>query len=232
MKRSLLALKALLLAALPLGGCYSPDLTNVRWSCTGSGQPDDCPSGYTCFQSMCRAPGEIPGAQEDGGLPTNTVNAPGCAAMVGYEVAKDPTNAPAFACPGRFYSIGGSSTNANSICAAGYEVCQNADRIDFGKCNAPSIPGFFIARVRGEQSNGMGVCPGNQQLQEDFWAGCGNTSAIRAVTVQMMCSGFSQGRDCDQSGGSSFNCRDDNDRNLEEVTSTNPVHGVLCCKKP
>lgn len=228
MMRSLLLIPALL-----LGGCFNPDLTNVRWTCTGSGQSDDCPGGYSCVQSVCRAPGEVPDPlpMEDGGLPSNVVNAPGCAAMVGYEVAKDPMGAPAFACPGRFYSIGGPSTNANSICASGYEICRNADRIEFAKCNAPSIPGFFIANVRGEHNGGMTVCSNQNGFTEDFWAGCGNPSAIRPVPLTMACSGFSNGRDCDQGMNSQFNCRDDNERAIEEVTSTNPIHGVLCCKR-
>jgi hypothetical protein len=200
--------------------CYDPDLTSVRFACTGDGQPDDCPSGYTCVQSVCRPPGEVP----DGG---GSSTAAGCTNTVGYDVAKDPMGMPVFACPGSF--LGTAASNATTLCTAGYSLCTSADSIDLNKCNTPAVQGFFIARVFGEHGGSSTAC-GDSAYSEDLWAGCGHTENIRLVPLSQPCSGFSLARDCD--GNTSFNCRGDgnNDR-IEAIISSNAVHGVLCCKQ-
>lgn len=213
------------LASLALLACYNPDLTAVRFACTGDGQPDDCPSGYSCVQSVCRASGEVPG-QPDGGSTDRT--AVGCASGKGFDVGKDPTAAQAFACPGTF--TGTTSSNANSLCAGGYFPCLSATNINLPKCNASSTVGFFIANKLGEHEGTNIVCGPQTGPSEDYWVGCGNTSGIRLITIPQPCSGFSLGRDCDNNTGSEFSCRDDRDNPIEMVISTNQIHGVLCCK--
>lgn len=209
------------LASLALLACYNPDLTAVRFACTGDGKPDDCPSGYTCVQSVCRAPGEVPG-QPDGG------STGGCASGKGIDVGKDASAAQAFACPGTF--MGTSMNNAFSLCANGYSICGNANNIDLAKCNAPSMQGFFIANKLGEHNGGTVICGTQIGISEDYWVGCGNTSAIRLVTISQTCNGFSTGRDCDNNMGSEFNCRGDSETPIDQIISTNQVHGVLCCR--
>lgn len=227
-------------AALALFACYSPNLSGVRFSCTGDGLPDDCPSGYSCVQSVCVLPGEPPGGTSDGGMTMTDGGAPadggaslgkalGCTSMSGYDIAKDPVGTPAFACPGTFQ--GNSSTNAYSLCATGYRICPDANTLDLNKCTAPGIQGFFIANKRGEHSSSTVACGGQGNLDDDHWFGCGNPSGIVALTPPGPCFGFSSARDCVNMTGSEFNCRDDNDRSIDEVSSTNPVHGVLCCKQ-
>jgi hypothetical protein len=211
-------------ASLALFACYDPDLTAVRFACTGDGQPDDCPSGYTCMQSVCRAPGEVP-PQPDGGATGGM--AVGCASGKGFDVSKGAA-AQAFACPGTFAGI--QSDNANSLCAGGYFPCLGAQTIDLAKCSAPTLQGFFIANKLGEHAGGNVICGTQSGISEDYWVGCGNTSGIRLVTITQPCNGFSTGRDCDNNAGSEFNCRGDSDNQIEQVISTNQVHGVLCCK--
>lgn len=235
-------------AALALFACYSPNLSGVRFNCAGDGLPNDCPSGYSCVQGVCLLPGEQPGdlpdagmtlsdgsmtIPPDGGAPDGSGMMPraaGCTSMMGYDIAKDPVGAPVFACPGAFQGTG--SSNATTQCASGYRVCQDANTIDLIKCSASGLQGFFIANRRGEHNSaGANVsCSPQGNVTDDHWAGCGSTSGIGLITPSSPCYGFPYGRDCVNTTASEFNCRGDDDRPLEEVISTNPVHGVLCCK--
>lgn len=212
-------------ASLALLACYNPDLTSVRFACVGDGKPDDCPSGYSCLQSVCRPPGELP-PLPDGGSTDRM--AAGCASGKGFDVSRESTGGQAFACSGTFAGTG--SNNANSLCAGGYFPCLNANNINLDKCTAPGVQGFFIANKLGEHDQGNGACGAQMNLVDDYWVGCGNTTAIRLITIMPMCNGFSTGRDCENNTGSEFNCRDDRDNPIEQVASANPVHGVLCCR--
>lgn len=209
-------------AAMALFSCYSPNLSGVQFSCTGDGKPDDCPSGYACIQSICRLVGEPPGGTLAPG------KAAGCASMSGYDVAKDGNTVPVFACPGAF--SGTTSSNATTLCASGYSICQNTIDIDLAKCNAAGMPGFYIGDKLGEHNSTMAACGTQNNLIEDYWVGCGNPSNIRLVSIPQTCNGFLAGRDCDNGTGSEFNCNGDNQTPIEDIVSTNPLHGVLCCK--
>ena len=121
-------------------------------------------------------------------------------------------------------------SNANTLCAGGYFPCLNANNIEFNKCGSPGVQGFFIANKLGEHATTTVVCGTQSGIAEDYWVGCGNTSAIRLITIPQSCNGFTLGRDCDNVVGSEFNCRDDADGPIEQVSSSNPMHGVLCCR--
>jgi hypothetical protein len=217
----------LTLVALTFAGCFSPNLEGVSFVCDESNP--QCPAGYTCTEGRCvQGSGtsmmEPPTSTVDGG--SGNAGAAGCSAGVGFDVSKDVAR-PTYACPGTFQNdFGNPQRNVNRLCAAGYAVCTDANRVNLSACNQITT-GYFVARVDTRRQSGMtDVQCGtpNGTYREELWAGCGRTSK---EIFQANCSGFTSARDCDPM--STFFCMYKGW--LETATNTDPNSGALCCKQ-
>lgn len=209
MKRLALGLCAL------LGGCYSPDLSGVQFTCD-SNNPI-CPDGLLCVSNVCRKSGVI--TDTDMGGSDGMMSVTGCRSGRGYKVGS------AFACPGAFSP----TMTASQLCGSGLQICQNSNGIDITACRA--LPGFFAA-VRIHRDGGTTVntgtiaCGGPNGNQVRMYAGCGRMQQDTIYDLPggvQQCSTFPQAIDCQQAG---WQCPQSN---LDSNTQTNANDGVLCC---
>lgn len=217
----------LTLVALTFGGCFSPNLEGVAFVCDETNP--QCPAGYTCTEGRCvtgtggtmMEPPTTPAV--DGG--SGMAGAAGCTSGVGFDVSKEAAR-PTYACPGTFQADFDRNKNVNRLCASGYAICTDANRVNITACSAISS-GYFVARVDTRRQAGMSdVQCGtpNNTYKEELWAGCGRAGKD---IFQANCSGFTSARDCDPQ--TTFFCMYKG--SLESATNTDPNSGALCCKQ-
>lgn len=206
-----------------LGGCYSPDLSGVRYTCDEANPY--CPDGLFCLSGVCqKQSGMVSDAGAGGGLPDGVMSAPGCRLGMGYTVGS------AFACPSEFSSNAADSIPAASqLCATGYQLCSMAAVIDLAACR--KLSGFFAAQVPMRRGNSLDpktfVCGATSgQMQMPLFAGCGRQTKDDVYDVaQQACGGFTQALDCFQDP--KWFCKS---TNLDGVDQQNSFDGVLCCR--
>ena len=218
------------LALLTAGiwACFSPDLGAVRFTCTGDGLPEDCPSGYQCRERLCLLPGEpLPdlaspsdsGPADQAPPPPDLATASGCASGQGYAVGQ------AFACPGTF---GGTGKGASTLCASGYRLCRKTaghlGTADLKACRL--LPGMYIGDVIGsyQVDPGQAVCDGTQPRRQVF--GCGKNS--RSLSAGVKCGGFEQVVDF-TANTTQMTAPAGMFSSVDLINNPSPTDGALCC---
>lgn len=206
-----------LLFALGIAACYSPDLSNVHYTCDETNPY--CPDGQDCIGGTCQAPGSAATTQP---APDGGVAGSGCRYGGGTDLGGG-----VFACPGLFNSKLDAIPLASQLCADAYAICKTPGSADINRCK--SLPGFFAADVLGNRignnvdANSMVCAPSTSRGAQPVWSGCGRTS--KNEIVEKTCGGWPEALDC--YAVKTWQCYGDAIDNSE---NTNARDGVLCCK--
>lgn len=223
--RTWILLFSLTLLVVGIWACFQPDLSNVRFTCTGDGKPDDCPGGYECFAGQCLLMWEgdaasVPDGSTDQAPPgPDLATAAGCASGQGYAVGQ------AFACPGAF---GGTGKGASTLCARGYRLCSKTAghlaATDLKACR--NLPGMYIGDVIGSYQTdpGQAVCDGTQPRRQVF--GCGKNS--RSLSAGVKCGGFEQVVDF-TANTTQMTAPAGMFSTVDLINNPTPTDGALCC---
>jgi hypothetical protein len=228
----------LAVAALLLAGCYNPDLSRVKFTC--SAERPVCPDSLQCIQNCCGGPPCGAQSSADGGSqdppPWDPQAKPsatsGCRSGMGYVLSEH-----AVACPGVLMQQG----DVTSQCGDGWSLCPLSP-LPPDRC--ASVPwGFFAAMPRGMQFH----VPPSETLQclwsgegadvdQRFLFGCGSTPKT-TYSAPLPCGGFSQAVLC-RNGAAEAPMTCDcllgavpGDKDFASVTNPNPADGILCCKQ-
>jgi len=228
-----------LLCALTMVGstasCFNVDFTGLSFQCDTT-QPGQsiCPDGYQCDASkkLCVATG--PTSLSDLGAGGDMAGGPvvtnACPSGMGYDVGI-PGQSKVYACQTTFSNTAGNTADAQ--CKNGYTICQNATNVNFPACSrvGAATNGFFIsAEEVHRNSTGSEIFCGAPSSPRPYplWAGCGRTQNTTSLAGGV-CAGFTTALDCPQSG-SPFNCGGKMmSAQLNDVSNSDPMSGVLCC---
>lgn len=202
------------LASLALiAGCYSPDLSGVKYTCTAS--DPICPDGTTCVNNVCTLPGE----PDPGPMPVA-----GCSGT-GRKVSET-----VFACSGTFAKGG-----AAALCSANYAICTKLpDKPTIESCNKID-GGFFVTEVKAWRNRFEGpeqaACENNSMGRDRLlFAGCGNPNVSSNISRPMTaCQPATLGVDCTTVSASQWECGPD--RAASSWVNKVASDGVLCCAK-
>lgn len=206
-----------------IAGCFNVNFAGLSFECDPA-QPGGaaCPDGYQCNGSMKLC---VPTSGSGTDL---IVSTSACPSGIGYDVTL-PGQKKVYACPTKISAAPGST--ADSLCKAGYRLCQDSKNIDLTACGRVGSlsSGFFISAVAARRDDRGEVLCDAPTLGHPYplWAGCGRT--VPTVVAQGGdCQGFRMTLDCPQTG--TFNCNGQTlFAQLTDVENNDPASGILCC---
>lgn len=214
----------LLLLSL-VSACFSPDTSNVTWTCTTD---TGCPTNFNCVRGRCYERGadlsaeftDLGASTGDGGASPS-----GCRNAAGGHRLSDR----AWACDGPF-----KKGQALNVCADGFWPCTTLQPEELSACK--KTPGFFISQnflwTRNfdlcSSIDPMFVsCSMTGAYTYRYRMGCGLDDKGSAKWCDHKCQAFDQGISCMRFKPPMYTCGSNQLPTDDE--STAPEIGVLCC---